>query len=143
MEIKRGNAGSPGLATGTAIVLGTQWFRSPQSFIEKDHQTEELGLPRLLIAAALRDAHLNGKPAALDTTKVHAFATEAGGRASHTAIMAGALEIPAVVGLGKFVTDVSGGDDVIVDGTRGVVILNPDEDTRKRYERARKSFRTF
>jgi phosphoenolpyruvate-protein phosphotransferase (PTS system enzyme I) len=81
--------------------------------------------------------------AALDTSKVHAFATEAGGRASHTAIMAGALEIPAVVGLGKFVTDVSGGDEVIVDGTRGVLILNPDEETRDRYERARKSFRNF
>ena len=42
------------------------------------------------------------------------------GRASHTAIMAGVLEIPAVVGLGRFCTDVSGGDDVIVDGSRGV-----------------------
>ena len=60
---------------------------------------------------------------------VHAFATEAGGRASHTAIMAGVLEIPAVVGLGKFLTDVSGGDEVIVDGNRGVLILNPDEET--------------
>ena len=41
--------------------------------------------------------------------------------------MAGVLEIPAVVGLGKFVTDVSGGDTVIVDGNRGVLILNPDD----------------
>jgi len=81
--------------------------------------------------------------AALDQRKVHAFATEAGGRASHTAIMAGALEIPAVVGLGKFVTDVSGGDQVIVDGNRGVLILNPDEETIERYERTRTSFRTF
>ena len=62
---------------------------------------------------------------------VHAFATEAGGRASHTAIMAGVLEIPAVVGLGRFLTDVSGGDEVIVDGNRGVVILNPDEETAR------------
>ena len=56
---------------------------------------------------------------------VHAFATEAGGRASHTAIMAGVLEIPAVVGLGKFLTDVSGGDVVIVDGNRGVADPRP------------------
>src|SRR5437016_2054607 len=69
--------------------------------------------------------------AALDPRHVFAFATEAGGRASHTAIIAGALEIPAVVGLGKFVTDVSGGDLVIVDGNRGVLILNPDEETRE------------
>jgi phosphotransferase system enzyme I (PtsI) len=81
--------------------------------------------------------------AALDPTKVHAFATEAGGRASHTAIMAGVLEIPAVVGAGRFLTDVSGGDEVIVDGHRGFVILNPDEETRDRYEQTRKTFRTF
>jgi phosphotransferase system enzyme I (PtsI) len=81
--------------------------------------------------------------AGLDPAKVHAFATEAGGRASHTAIIAGALEIPAVVGLGKFVTDVSGGDLVIVDGNRGVVILNPDEETLQRYESARRSYLTF
>lgn len=81
--------------------------------------------------------------AALDPETVIAFATEAGGRASHTAIMAGALEIPAVVGLGKFVTDVSGGDLVIVDGNRGVLILDPDEETLERYERTRTSLRTF
>ena len=50
--------------------------------------------------------------ASLDRSKVFAFATEAGGRASHTAIMAGVLEIPAVVGIGKFLTDVSGGEEV-------------------------------
>src|SRR5262249_36603065 len=53
--------------------------------------------------------------ASLDPKMVHAFVTEAGGRASHTAIMAGVLEIPAVVGVGRFLTDVSGGDEVIVD----------------------------
>lgn len=84
-----------------------------------------------------------GETAVLDTAKVHAFATEAGGRASHTAIMAGALEIPAVVGLGEFVSDVSGGDLVIVDGTRGLLILEPDEETLARYESARTTFRTF
>jgi phosphotransferase system enzyme I (PtsI) len=81
--------------------------------------------------------------AALDPTKVIAFATEAGGRASHTAIMAGALEIPAVVGLGKFITDVSGGDLVIVDGNHGVLIINPDAETLERYEQSRSSFRSF
>jgi phosphotransferase system enzyme I (PtsI) len=81
--------------------------------------------------------------AALDPKKVFAFATEAGGRASHTAIMAGALEIPAVVGLGRFITDVSGGDQVIVDGNRGIVILNPDAATLERYEQTRTSFRVF
>jgi phosphotransferase system enzyme I (PtsI) len=81
--------------------------------------------------------------ASLDRAMVHAFATEAGGRASHTAIMAAGMEIPAVVGLGKFVTDVSGGDMVIVDGNRGVLILNPDAETLARYEAARTTFRRF
>src|SRR5262245_38391051 len=84
-----------------------------------------------------------GETAELDTSKVHAFATEAGGRASHTAIMAGALEIPAVVGLGEFVSDVSGGDLVVVDGNRGLLILNPDAETLSRYESARSSYRTL
>lgn len=81
--------------------------------------------------------------AALDPKLVYAFATEAGGRASHTAIMAGVLEIPAVVGLGRFLTDISGSDEVIVDGNRGVLIINPDEETRERYVEARKTFGTF
>src|SRR5262249_4639510 len=83
------------------------------------------------------------EPAELDSRFVRGFATEAGGRASHTAIMAGAMEIPAVVGLGRFVTDVSGGDQVIVDGNRGLLIINPDEETRKRYEDTRTSLRSL
>jgi len=81
--------------------------------------------------------------ASLDAKMVHAFVTEAGGRASHTAIMAGVLEIPAVVGVGRFLMDISGGEQVIVDGNRGVLILNPDEETLERYEQTRKSFNTF
>jgi phosphotransferase system enzyme I (PtsI) len=68
---------------------------------------------------------------------VRAFATESGGPTSHTAILAGALEIPAVVGVGRFLTDVSGGDLVIVDGERGLVILDPDERTVAEYEEKR------
>jgi phosphotransferase system enzyme I (PtsI) len=102
-------------------------------------QIQHLTEPVIVLAHDLTPS----ETAALDPSKVYAFATEAGGRASHTAIMAGALEIPAVVGLGKFIIDVSGGDQVIVDGNRGVLILNPDEETLERYERTRTSFRTF
>jgi phosphotransferase system enzyme I (PtsI) len=79
----------------------------------------------------------------LDTRRVHAFATEAGGRTSHTAIVAGMLEIPAVVGLGSFITDVSGGDQVIVDGHKGILILNPDDETLERYKETRHSLSNF
>jgi phosphotransferase system enzyme I (PtsI) len=102
-------------------------------------QLQHLKQPVVLLAHDLSPS----ETARLDPAKVHAFATEVGGRASHTAIMAGALEIPAVVGLGKFVTDVSGGDLVIVDGNRGLLIIDPDQETLARYEINRKSFRTF
>ncbi len=76
--------------------------------------------------------------AELDPKLVFALATESGGATSHTAILAGALEIPAVVGVGRFLTDVSGGDTVIVDGNNGLIIIDPDEATVERYERARR-----
>jgi phosphotransferase system enzyme I (PtsI) len=106
---------------------------------QRREQLSELKEPIIILAHDLTPS----ETAALDPAKVYAFATEAGGRASHTAIMAGVLEIPAVVGLGRFITDVSGGDTVIVDGNRGVLILNPDEDTLERHRRAQTTFRTF
>ena len=74
-----------------------------------------------------------GETANLNRDFVKGFATEAGGHTSHTAILAGALEIPAVVGIGKFLADVSAGDVVIIDGNRGEVIIDPDEATIARY----------
>ncbi|HEX4589130.1 MAG TPA: phosphoenolpyruvate--protein phosphotransferase, partial [Gemmataceae bacterium] len=105
---------------------------------QRREQLKELKQPVIVVAHDLTPS----ETAALDPKMVHAFATEAGGRASHTAIMAGALEIPAVVGLGSFVSDVSGGDLVIVDGNRGLLILDPDEETLARYESARTTYRS-
>lgn len=106
---------------------------------QRREQLKHLQEPVIVLAHDLTPS----ETAALDPSKVIAFATEAGGRASHTAIMAGALEIPAVVGLGKFITDVSGGDLIVVDGNHGVLIINPDAETLQRYEQSRSSFRTF
>ena len=64
---------------------------------------------------------------------VNGFATEIGGLGSHTAIVAEGLGIPAVVGIGPFLTDISGGDTIIIDGDNGWVILQPDEETLARY----------
>jgi phosphotransferase system enzyme I (PtsI) len=72
--------------------------------------------------------------ASLDPQKVIAFATEHGGKTSHTAIIANALEIPAVVGLGKFLPDLAAGDLVIVDGSQGFLIIDPDTQTLQRYQ---------
>ncbi|MEE2890428.1 MAG: phosphoenolpyruvate--protein phosphotransferase [Planctomycetota bacterium] len=65
--------------------------------------------------------------AKLDPEKVKGFATDMGGKTSHTAIMGRALGIPAVVGLDDISTSVVGGDRIIIDGYRGVVIIDPDE----------------
>jgi phosphotransferase system enzyme I (PtsI) len=69
----------------------------------------------------------------LDRKYVHGFVTEVGGPGSHTAIVAEALEIPAVVGVGDFLSDVSGGEQIIIDGDHGMVIIRPDEATIAHY----------
>ncbi|MFQ5688636.1 MAG: phosphoenolpyruvate--protein phosphotransferase, partial [Candidatus Scalindua sp.] len=81
--------------------------------------------------------------ASLDTTKVKGFVTDLGSRNSHSAIVARALEIPAVVGLGTATVDIFGGDRVIIDGNRGVVIVRPDEKTIKKYQSIEKDFHFF
>ncbi|RME72486.1 MAG: phosphoenolpyruvate--protein phosphotransferase [Planctomycetota bacterium] len=81
--------------------------------------------------------------ATLDTSKIIGFATDVGGRTSHTAIVARALGIPAVVGLGSLTTEVTSGDLVIIDGTKGRVIVNPDEDTLRTYRARRRQFIEF
>lgn len=72
--------------------------------------------------------------AQLDRSKVIGFLTDAGGRTSHSAIMARTLEIPAVVGMGNITSCVKTGDRVIVDGFAGTVILHPSEDQVRMYE---------
>lgn len=63
-----------------------------------------------------------------------AFATEKGGKTSHTSIFAKSLRIPAVVGLTGILQDISDGDDLILDGDRGLCIVAPDPDTIREYE---------
>ncbi len=77
---------------------------------------------------------LPSQTAALDRNHVRGFAIDVGGRTSHTAIVARAMGIPAVVGLGNLTSEVSGGDTVIIDGGHGVVIVNPDADQLAEYK---------
>src|SRR5262249_19208437 len=71
---------------------------------------------------------LPSQTAALDRLHVRGFATDVGGRTSHTAIVARAMGIPAVVGLGNITGEVTGGDMIIINGDTGVVIIDPDEE---------------
>lgn len=68
------------------------------------------------------------------SNKVIAIATDLGGRTSHTSIVARSWGIPAVVGLGDITSGASSGDMVVVDGTHGVVIANPDPETVEHYQ---------
>lgn len=71
---------------------------------------------------------------------VKGVAADVGGRTSHAAIVARSLGIPAVVALEDFTETVSGGDTVIVDGNRGVVIAKPDKGTIEQYEQYAREF---
>ena len=80
--------------------------------------------------------------ATMKIEKVLGFATDVGGRTSHTAIMARSLEIPAVVGLGNVTKNISNGDLVVIDGLEGIVIINPEEEVIKKYEIKKKDYET-
>lgn len=71
--------------------------------------------------------------ASFNKTFVRGFATEAGGKTSHTAIISKTMGIPAVVALGDMTSAVTAESLVIIDGNRGVVIIDPDEDTLRQY----------
>lgn len=69
--------------------------------------------------------------AGINPANVVGIVTELGGRTSHSAILARALEIPAVVAVTGFLSGVRDGDEVVLDGSSGDVYVNPDEETKK------------
>ncbi len=76
-------------------------------------------------------------PADVINFKEHRFAsfiTDVGGGTSHTAILARSLAIPSVVGMENARTVIRDGEQLIVDGTRGVVIVNPDQRVLEEYQ---------
>ncbi|MGP4064618.1 phosphoenolpyruvate--protein phosphotransferase [Oceanobacillus sp. M65] len=78
--------------------------------------------------------------AQLNREFVKGFATDIGGRTSHSAIMARSLEIPAVVGTKEITTSVSKDDMIIVDGMEGKVILNPSDEEIASYREKQETF---
>ncbi|HEY4258910.1 MAG TPA: phosphoenolpyruvate--protein phosphotransferase [Schlesneria sp.] len=105
---------------------------------ERREELSNLTAPVLVLANNLTPS----ETANLDRKFVLGFATEVGGHTSHTAILAGALELPAVVGIGKFLDDVSGSETIIIDGSHGVVIIDPDPDTLVKYRDSEARFRS-
>ena len=78
--------------------------------------------------------------AGINPEKVVGIVTELGGKTSHSAILARALEIPAVVALEGFLSQVSDGDEVILDGSKGLVMVNPEESVKSEYSAKRELF---
>ncbi len=70
----------------------------------------------------------------INLERIKGFITDHGGKASHTGIIARALEIPAVVGLETATLKIKNDDLIIVDGNSGVVIVHPTEKTLEEYE---------
>lgn len=73
--------------------------------------------------------------AQMDSEMVQGFVTDVGGRTSHSAIMARTLEIPAVVGTQSGTENIKNGDFIIVDGDKGIVIINPDQEVIDEYNK--------
>ena len=72
--------------------------------------------------------------ALLNRALVLGFATEAGSKTSHTAIMARSLDIPAIVGLHELTDGIATGDPLLIDGYRGILIVHPSPQTLREYE---------
>jgi phosphotransferase system enzyme I (PtsI) len=96
-----------------------------------------LGGARIIIA---RDVSPS-ETASMDRHSVLALATDTGSRTSHAVIMARSLQVPAVVGLHDATKRIQNGDQVLVDGYEGLLIINPSTQTLFRYGKIEKQQR--
>lgn len=79
----------------------------------------------------------------LSTETIKAFCTDVGGRTSHVAIVARSLALPAVVGMQNITSEIQDGDLLIVDGNKGLVVINPQPQTLKQYQRLKEAYEAF
>lgn len=75
--------------------------------------------------------------------RIKGFVTDRGGKDSHTSIVAKSLKIPSVLGLGNATANINNDAILIIDGSAGIIIINPDEDTLFRYEDKMARFEAF
>ena len=98
---------------------------------EEKSRLAQLDAPAVVVAHELTPS----QAAAMDRSKVIAIVTDLGGRTGHTSIVARALGLPSVVGCQRCSTEVEDGDEMIVDGNEGIVIVRPDAKTLEEYRR--------
>ncbi len=75
--------------------------------------------------------------------RIKGFVTDRGGKESHTSIVAKSLKIPSVLGLGTATHNVKNDDILIVDGSAGIIIINPEEETLFKYEEKMARFEAY
>lgn len=73
--------------------------------------------------------------AGINPENIEGILTEVGGRTSHSAILARAMEVPAVLSIENICSIAKNGDKVVLDGTSGEAILNPDDDTVEKFKK--------
>jgi len=94
-------------------------------------QMKKISEPCIVVAHDLSPSDT----ASIDRNLVKAFVTDLGSATSHTAIMARALEVPAVVGLHNVTAVAHSGDPILIDGGRGIVVVHPSEARLAEYEK--------
>lgn len=100
---------------------------------------QELTYPTVVLATDLTPSQTAG----FDRSKIVGLVTDLGGRTSHTAIVANALRLPAVVGCRGATAAAQPGQTVIVDGDRGLILLDPDEAEVEKYRGYIEQQRTY
>ncbi len=105
----------------------------------KDEYLYDLEKPVIVVASFLSPSDIIH----LDRTQVLGIATDLGGATSHTAILTRSLEVPAVTGLKNVTDHILSGQEVIINGNSGKVIIHPTSDHLKEYENKRRKFVAF
>lgn len=102
-------------------------------------ELNDLKQPAIIVARDLTPS----ETASLDRSRIRGIATDLGGRTSHTAILAHALAIPAVVGMEDLSASVVTGDMLIIDGHEGIVLIDPDAAAMLEYRQRLRRIEAF
>jgi phosphotransferase system enzyme I (PtsI) len=102
----------------------------------RSRSLSDLSIPSLIVASDLPPSEMALAP----RDKILGFATDVGGRTSHTAIMARARGIPAVVGLRSAMDAAREGATALVDGTRGIAIFDPEPEVLEEHRRKQRRY---
>ncbi len=158
-RIRESRLNAEGALTETIAAIGLKFDTIEDEYLrERKHDVEQVGerILRNLVGhkqeslAEIKDeaviiAHdlAPSDTLMMRKDKILGFATDAGSRTSHTAILARSLGIPAAVGLENITAAVKTGDVVILDGIHGVVIVDPDEETFLDYLKKQRRYKYF